>query len=80
LRSHLPLPESLNTTNRKDHAMLNATEVRAWLATLPDDALVGIDEGGITLQALDSDAYLDVGGMPPGTAKPGARRARRSRR
>ncbi len=36
-----------------------------WLNTLPEDAHVGIDEGGLTLECVeDVQAYMEVGGMP----------------
>lgn len=45
-------------------AMTN-TELKDWLATLPADAHVGVDEGGLTLRVVEDDqAYLEVGGMP----------------
>ena len=43
-------------------------ELLDWLGTLADDQEIGIDDGGLTLQALDSPdgdaAYLEVGGLP----------------
>lgn len=41
-------------------------EISDWLATLRDDALIGIDEGGLTLRELGGVAYLEVGGLPLG--------------
>lgn len=37
-----------------------------WLNTLPDDATVAIDEGGLQLIQLgtDEEVYLEVGGEP----------------
>jgi hypothetical protein len=43
-----------------------ASELQRWAFTLPGDALVGVDEGGLTLVVEDSDAYLEVGGMSEG--------------
>jgi hypothetical protein len=43
--------------------MMAAAELKRWLKTLPDDAEVGIDEGGLTLQANHAGAYLEVGGL-----------------
>jgi hypothetical protein len=60
--------------------MMSATEIRAWLDTLPDNADVGIDDGGSALQAHEQDAYLEIGGMPPGTPKPRPARPRRQRK
>lgn len=47
--------------------MISKTELLAWLASLPDDVNLGIDEGGLTLLV---DAYdgpnapdLEIGGM-----------------
>ena len=43
-------------------------ELKKWLDTLADDQEVGIDEGGLSLQAPESPdgaaAYLEVGGLP----------------
>jgi len=43
-------------------------ELIAWLDTLADDQEIGVDEGGLTLQAMESPdgtaAYLEIGGMP----------------
>lgn len=48
------------------------TDTRAlikWLKTLPKNSWVGVDEGGLTLLALDESgkqtkAYFEVGGVP----------------
>jgi hypothetical protein len=58
---------------RKQMAML-VKEVKQWLDTLPDDAVVGIDDGGLTLVCFDDritvdfgpvgQAYIEVGGLP----------------
>lgn len=40
-------------------------ELQRWVNTLPDNAQVGIDEGGLTLQVVDDkDTYYEVGGLP----------------
>lgn len=49
--------------------MISSTEIRAWLDTLPDNALIGISEGGLCLEEFQTPdgiaaAYLEVGGMP----------------
>jgi hypothetical protein len=56
-------PEKITRTVRSDPMMSNA-EIKEWLGALPDDANIGVDEGGLTLQVEGSDAYLEVGGMP----------------
>jgi hypothetical protein len=42
--------------------MINAKELKDWLAKLPKDAQVYVDDGGLSLSVLDSEAYLEVGG------------------
>lgn len=40
------------------------SEIKEWLDSLPANAVVGIDEGGLALQQVGAEAYLDVGGIP----------------
>jgi hypothetical protein len=40
------------------------SELKRWAATLDDVDHVGIDEGGLTLQVVGYDIYLEVGGIP----------------
>ena len=36
-----------------------------WLNTLPKDAQVGIDDGGLALEVVnDPSTYLEIGGIP----------------
>ena len=35
-----------------------------WLADLPNDALIGIDDGGLTLRVIDREDYFEIGGLP----------------
>lgn len=44
--------------------MMDAKQIREWVATLPDDAKIGVDDGGLCIQVLGSDEYLEIGGMP----------------
>jgi hypothetical protein len=44
--------------------MMSKAEIQAWLETLPDDAEIAIDDGGITLVVLGHRAYCEVGGIP----------------
>ena len=45
--------------------MMNAGQVREWLAGLNDDTDVAIDDGGLILVLVDNpDVYLEVGGVP----------------
>ena len=45
--------------------MMNAGQVREWLAGLNDDTDVAIDDGGLMLVLVDNpDVYLEVGGVP----------------
>lgn len=41
------------------------TELLAWLRSLPPDAEVGVDEGGLCLRVVDNeDQYCEIGGLP----------------
>ena len=55
---------------------VTARDLKRWLGTIPDHALVGIDEGGLTLQTADPAAdpndpdtdpadqpYFEIGGI-----------------
>lgn len=44
--------------------MITKAELRGWLETLPDDELVYVEEGGLSLRAYASSAYIEVGGNP----------------
>jgi hypothetical protein len=44
--------------------MIGKPELQAWLNTLDDDDCIGIDDGGLSLVVLDSNAYYEIGGMP----------------
>ena len=37
-----------------------------WLKTLPEDAVICIDNGGLTIQASGGEEYLEIGGFPEG--------------
>ena len=39
-------------------------ELQAWLESLPNGCEIGVDDGGLTLQVVDHDAYCEVGGLP----------------
>lgn len=40
-------------------------EIREWLDALDDDAVIGIDEGGLSLVVQGfEEIYCEVGGMP----------------
>ena len=43
---------------------MDVNELIRWLRTLPDNADVAIDEGGLTLVEVGGDAYMEVGGIP----------------
>jgi hypothetical protein len=44
---------------------ITVKELREWLDAIPQDALIGVDDGGLTLQvADDANAYIEVGGLP----------------
>ncbi len=44
--------------------MMKKRELTDWLDTLPEEAQIGIDDGGLCLQVLGSDEYLEIGGLP----------------
>jgi hypothetical protein len=39
------------------------SELERWLGTLDRYAVVGIDEGGLSLKEVGGSAYLEVGGI-----------------
>lgn len=42
-----------------------AREVLEWLENLPEDAKVGVDDGGLCLRVVgDEDNYCEIGGLP----------------
>ena len=45
-------------------------ELKEWLDSLPADAEVGVDEGGLCLRVVDDeleqDRFCEVGGLPDG--------------
>ena len=48
---------------------MTTTEIIEWLSSMPADSRIAIDDGGLSLVALDShnnptDEYLEVGGIP----------------
>jgi hypothetical protein len=44
--------------------MMAKAEILKWVNALPDEAQIGIDEGGLHLIVDESEDYLEVGGMP----------------
>lgn len=47
--------------------MTSKAELQRWLNRLDDDAMIGVDEGGLTLVTDDgSNSYIEIGGMPEG--------------
>jgi len=44
--------------------MMTKTQLATWLDALPEDAEIGIDDGGLCLQVFSSDEYLEIGGLP----------------
>ena len=44
--------------------MMSNAEIKDWLATLPEETNIGVDEGGLTLVVEESNAYLEIGGIP----------------
>ena len=50
-------------------SVMSVKDVREWLSTLPDDANVAIDHGGLALVEVDGEAYIEVGGIPQDDVK-----------
>jgi len=50
--------------------MIEVRELKQWLATLDDEDMVAIDEGGLTLEVVfiaslgNLGAYIEIGGKP----------------
>lgn len=45
--------------------MMPKREVQEWLDSLPDDAEISIDDGGLCLVTdAESSSYLEIGGLP----------------
>src|SRR5262245_8971437 len=44
--------------------MMSKKTIVDWLRTVPDDADIAIDEGGLTLVVVNDEGWLEVGGMP----------------
>ena len=46
---------------------MTVKEIKDWLEYFSDEDLLGIDEGGTILQAVeDYHLYLEIGGIPEG--------------
>lgn len=43
--------------------MISKNELEKWLKTLPEDAEIGIDDGGLILSTPDG-IYIEMGGLP----------------
>ena len=39
-------------------------DILEWLQELPDNALVGIGDGGLDLQLVNGEVYFEIGGIP----------------
>jgi hypothetical protein len=44
--------------------MMQVSEVKKWLDTLPLDAEIGINDGGMLLTTPDGKDWLEIGGLP----------------
>jgi len=42
---------------------MHRDDILDWLMDLPEDAEVGVDEGGLTLIVIEHDAHLEIGGI-----------------
>jgi len=43
---------------------ISVRELREWAKSLPDDADVAVDDGGLVLVEVAGEAWLEVGGEP----------------
>jgi len=44
--------------------MINASELKRWLDTLPYGENVYIEDDGLTIRAYSTSAYFEIGGNP----------------
>ena len=44
--------------------MMHVSEVLDWIRGLPADIWIGIDDGGLTLETVDGESWLEIGGLP----------------
>lgn len=40
------------------------SDIMAWLESLEGDPLIGIDDGGLSIETVDGLAYYEIGGIP----------------
>jgi hypothetical protein len=43
---------------------MKAKEIKDWLATVDDEKMVAVDDGGLTLVVKGERSYCEVGGIP----------------
>jgi len=44
---------------------MTVKDIQQWLSTLEQEDEVGVDDGGLTLQAVGfPEIYLEIGGLP----------------
>lgn len=43
---------------------MEAKEIKEWIATVADDKMIAIDEGGLTLVVQGERSFCEVGGIP----------------
>ena len=60
-------PNVPNCLTKRILLMMSVIEVKRWLATIPDDGFVAIDDGGLALVEVTTNgeplvAYLELGG------------------
>lgn len=53
----------IETVSKGETEMMKVSELKKWLQSLPDDAVVGIDEGGLSLETEDGENWLEIGGL-----------------
>lgn len=50
--------------------MMEVKEVKRWLNTIPDEMMIGVDDGGLSLSIIhplalvETGEYCEIGGIP----------------
>ena len=43
---------------------VSRNDLLQWIMKQPEEAVIGIDEGGMALESTFNGAYFEIGGMP----------------
>jgi len=44
--------------------MVSKQELMEWLASLPADEWIGVDDGGLIIQTASGEQWFEIGGIP----------------